>query len=69
LNLSSKYEACPIMTCNMDCKISSFFPKIITRLHECCQLLCVFNCVHASRGGIVIEVVMMFYFFHVLLFR
>jgi hypothetical protein len=63
LNLRSKYETCPIVICNMDCKVSSFFPRIITRLHECHQLLQVFNYVHSSRGGIVIEVVMMFYFF------
>jgi len=31
LNSRPKYETCPIMTCNMDCKISSFFPRIITR--------------------------------------
>jgi hypothetical protein len=39
LNLKSKYETCPIMTCNMDCKLSSFFTRITTRLHECFQLL------------------------------
>lgn len=39
LNLRSKYEVCSIMTCKMDCKFSSFFPRIITRLHECFQLL------------------------------
>jgi len=39
LNLRSKYETCPIMTCNMDCKVSSYFPRIITKLHACYQLL------------------------------
>ena len=39
LNLRSKYETCPIVICNMDCKVSSFIPRIITRLHECYQLL------------------------------
>jgi hypothetical protein len=63
LNLRSKYETCPIVICNMNCKVTSFFPRIITRLHECYQLLRVFKYVHSSRGGIVIEVVTMFYFF------
>jgi len=63
LNLRSKYETCPIVVCNMDYKVSSFFPRIITGLHECYQLLQVFNYVHSSRGGIVIEVVTMFYLF------
>ena len=53
LNLSSNYETCLIVICNMDCKLSSFFPRIITRLLECYQLLRV----------IVNEVVTMFYFF------
>jgi len=53
----------PLAICNMDCKVSTFFPRIITRLHECYQLLQIFNYVHSSKGGIVIEVVMMFYFF------
>jgi hypothetical protein len=35
LNIRSKYENCPLVICNMDCKVSSFFPSIITRLHEC----------------------------------
>ena len=56
----SKYETCPIVICNMDWKVSSFFPRIITRLLECYQLLQVSNYMH-SRGGIVIEVVMMFF--------
>jgi hypothetical protein len=61
LNLMSKYETCPIVICNMDCKVSSFFPRIITRLHQCYQLLQVFKYVHSREG--VIEVVTMFYFF------
>jgi len=39
LNLRSKYETCPIMTCNMYCKVSSFYPRITTKLHACYQLL------------------------------
>jgi len=35
LNLRFKYKTCPIVICNMDCKLSSFFPRIITRSHEC----------------------------------
>ena len=35
LNLMSKYENCPNVICNVDCKLSSLFPRIITRLHEC----------------------------------